>query len=285
MDRALTDLLQCPVCCEAMTLDGGKAGPVALVCQQGHRFDGARQGYFNLLTGKASGFVPDTAAMVQARAAFLGAGHYDRLVEAVTGHASNAAAARAQPVIADAGAGTGFYLGAALNSLDAGRAVAMDISKYALRRAARALPAALCLVWDIWRPLPTAAESIDVLLNIFAPRNPAEFARVLSPGGHLIVVTPLPGHLEQIRRTASLLEVQADKSDHLARTLEPYFVREEYDDVEFSMALEPADIRLAALMGPAGHHIDEATLQDKLGSFPATTDVAAAFRVSVYAKR
>lgn len=285
MDRALTKVLQCPVCTAPMGVDDTGAGAMGLACQQGHRFDGARQGYFNLLTGKASGLIPDTAAMVQARSSFLDAGHYDRLAEAVTGYTSNAAGAKAHPVIADAGAGTGFYLGAALEASTTAHGVAMDISKYALRRAARALPEALCLVWDIWRPLPFTPGSIDVMLNIFAPRNPAEFARVLAPGGHLIVVTPLPGHLEEIRRTASLLAVQAEKSDHLTRTLEPYFVREEYDDVEFSMALEPADIRLAALMGPSAHHIDEEALQETLESFPARTDVTAAFRIAVYIKR
>ncbi|MFP3468351.1 SAM-dependent methyltransferase, partial [Leifsonia sp. SIMBA_070] len=47
-----------------------------LACGRGHRFDAARQGYFNLLTGAGTKFSADTAEMVQARVDFLGAGHY-----------------------------------------------------------------------------------------------------------------------------------------------------------------------------------------------------------------
>ncbi|GAB3522167.1 putative RNA methyltransferase [Arthrobacter monumenti] len=284
MDSALTDLLQCPVCAAPMMVEDGVGNRSVLSCRQGHRFDRARQGYVNLLTGKASGYTPDTAAMVEAREAFLSGGHYDRLARSVSGHTQRAMEGKSRPAIADAGAGTGFYLGAALQSLPGARALALDISKYALRRAARSLPEALCLVWDIWRPLPVADGALDVVLNIFAPRNPSEFARVLAPDGHLIVVSPLPGHLEEIRRTASLLDVQAEKSDHLAKTLEPHFSREMYDDVEFSMSLGQADIRLAALMGPAAHHLDESSLQNQLADLPASTEVTAAFRVAAYGK-
>ncbi|HET8795867.1 MAG TPA: methyltransferase domain-containing protein [Arthrobacter sp.] len=285
MDSALTDLLQCPVCAAPMAADDGAGNRSALSCRQGHRFDRARQGYVNLLTGKASGYVPDTAPMVEAREEFLAGRHYDRLAGAVSRHAQQALEGKSSPAIADAGAGTGFYLAAALRQLPGARALALDISKYALRRAARALPETLCLVWDIWRPLPVADGALDVVLNIFAPRNPAEFARVLAPGGRLIVVTPLPGHLEEIRRTASLLEVQAEKSEHLTRTLEPHFKRDTYDDVEFSMSLSPADIRLAALMGPAAHHLGESKLEKQLEGLPPSTAVTAAFRVAVYSKR
>lgn len=284
MDSALTDLLQCPVCAAPMSADDGEGNRNALCCRRGHRFDRARQGYVNLLTGKASGYVPDSAAMVEARGTFLAGGHYNRLAESVSGHVQRVVGAKTRPAIADAGAGTGFYLGAVLRPLPEARALALDISKFALRRAARSLPEALCLVWDIWRPLPVADGSLDVVLNVFAPRNPSEFTRVLAPGGSLIVVTPLPAHLEEIRRTASLLEVQAEKSDHLARTLGPHFRRETYDDVEFSMSLVPADIRLAALMGPAAHHLDESGLRNQLEELPGSTEVTAAFRVAVYRK-
>ena len=44
-------------------------------CASGHGFDVARQGYVNLLSGKAS-VDGDSADMVAARAAVLDAGHY-----------------------------------------------------------------------------------------------------------------------------------------------------------------------------------------------------------------
>lgn len=285
MDSALTDLLQCPVCAGPMAPDGDPAGLTGLVCRRRHRFDRARHGYVNLLTGKASAFVPDTAAMVQARETFLAAGHFDPLAEAIRRHTQLAVGEGIEPAILDAGAGTGFYLSAVLQPFSGVRALAMDISKFALRRAGRLLPQALSLAWDIWRPLPVATGVLDVVLNVFAPRNPAEFARVLAAGGRLIVVTPRPGHLAELRRAVSLLDVQTDKAEHLARTLEPHFVQLWDEDLGYTMALTPADIRLAALMGPAAHHIDEDELLTRLRALPDAMDVTAAFRISIYAKR
>lgn len=283
MNDSLTALLQCPVCgAPVMVDDDGRQPASGLLCGSGHRFDRARQGYFNLLTGKASSFVPDTAAMVAARADFLAAGHYGQLASAVANAAAEAVRGKPQPAILDAGAGTGYYLSRLLQDVPTGRAVAMDISKYALRRAARAVPDALSVVWDVWRPLPVPSSTIDVVVNIFAPRNAPEFARVLSPGGRLLVVTPLPGHLRQIRTVASLLEVPPEKAGQLSRTLEGCFTPESEQDIEIPLHLPPSAVRLAALMGPAAHHLDHAALDERLGHLPPETPVTAAFRLSVY---
>jgi 23S rRNA (guanine745-N1)-methyltransferase len=63
--------LACPLCNAELTMDDS-----ALRCPHSHTFDVARQGYVNLLSGKASGSPGDTAAMVAARAQFLAAGHF-----------------------------------------------------------------------------------------------------------------------------------------------------------------------------------------------------------------
>ena len=68
------DLLRCPHCAAALERVDG-----VLRCPAGHSFDIARQGYVNLL-GAASG---DDAAMVAARVAFLDAGHFDPLGDAL----------------------------------------------------------------------------------------------------------------------------------------------------------------------------------------------------------
>jgi 23S rRNA (guanine745-N1)-methyltransferase len=46
--------------------------------------------------------------------------------------------------------------------------------------------------------LPLADACADLMLDIFAPRNGAEFHRVLRPGGALLVVTPHPDHLAEL---------------------------------------------------------------------------------------
>ncbi len=97
----------------------------------------------------------------------------------------------------DSGTGTGHYLRAILDTSRAAKpaiaAVGLDISKFALRRAARLNPEAVNLVGDVWQPLPLADAAVDVVTVVFAPRNASEFARVLRPSGRLVVVTPPAG--------------------------------------------------------------------------------------------
>lgn len=206
-----------------------------LRCGRGHRFDAARQGYFNLLTGRGTAFEADTAGMVQARIDFLERGHFQPLADTVCAAANEFAIDR--PVVLDAGAGTGYYLDAVQDRVSASAAVALDISKFALRRAARLLPGVLCLVWDVWRPLPVAEGSVDLLLNVFAPRNPTEFARVCRDGGILLVVTPLPHHLREIAEAAGLLDIRPGKDDDVAASMADSFEVVETTVLEFTMTL------------------------------------------------
>ena len=151
-------LLRCPHCTGPLA----DAGP-AVRCPRGHGFDVARQGYLSLLAGGGGTSTADTAAMVQARAAFLGAGHYDALSEAV------AAAVGRGPVV-DVGAGTGHHLARVLDRVE-GPGLALDLSKHAARRAARAHPRAGAVVADAWRALPVADAVAGTVLSVFAPRH------------------------------------------------------------------------------------------------------------------
>ncbi|PVE19898.1 putative RNA methyltransferase [Arthrobacter sp. Bz4] len=271
------NLLCCPVCAAPLGLLDG-AG--ALVCGAGHRFDAAKQGYFNLLTGRGTEFQSDTAVMVQARTDFLGAGHYAPLQAVVADLAQRHVA---EPrVILDAGAGTGYYL-AELERRHPGAAVlALDISKFALRRAAGILRDGVCVVWDVWRQLPVRDSGVDIILNVFAPRNPEEFHRVLNHGGVLVVVTPLPGHLAEIADDAGLLEVRPDKATAVATSLTGLFDEADSATVELSLQLSHTDIYNVALMGPAGHHLVPEDLWADLAVLPERTPASARFTVQVF---
>ena len=260
-----------------MSADDGV--PRLLRCGQGHRFDAARQGYFNLLTGRGTAFEADTADMVQARVEFLGSGHFQPLADAVCAAAVEHTVDR--PVILDAGAGTGYYLDALQQRMPVSAAVALDISKFALRRAAKLLPEVLCLVWDVWRPLPVAEGSIDLLTNIFAPRNPGEFARVLRDGGILLVVTPLPRHLQEIAQIAGLLGIRPGKDEDVAASLDASFEVAATRVVEFTMTLSPGDVRNVAAMGPAGHHGSSVDVD----ALPESLPVTAAFTLQAFRRR
>jgi 23S rRNA (guanine745-N1)-methyltransferase len=303
--------LLCPVCRNALRFGAG--GARTLVCGAGHSFDAAKQGYFNFLVGKGTVFEADSADMVAARFDFLSAGHYQRLADAVAELAAPAlmeAPAR-RPVVLDAGTGTGHYLRAVLDrdalnraapdlavprdpSADSGpadtasadgvsvAAIGLDISKFALRRAARMNPGALNVVGDVWQPLPVAENAVDVVTVVFAPRNAPEFARVLRPGGRLVVVTPRPGHLEEVAGLTGMLGIEPAKDERLAASLGTHFGPVEARDLDLALTLSPRDVANLAYMGPAGHHLDRAALDALEAALPAWTSVSARFRISVF---
>lgn len=287
------DLLRCPVC--EGPWDAARSSERSLVCVGGHRFDAARQGYVNFLTGRGTRFVPDTADMVAARDRFLTAGHYAPIAAALADAAADALAAppaddggahhvaQARPrAVLDAGAGTGYYLSAVLDRAAGASAVALDLSPHALRRAAK-LPRTAAIVWDLWRPLPLQDACVDVVLDVFAPRNLPEFARVLRPGGLLCVVTPLPEHLAELRGALPLLEVPAGKAHEVARAAAQDFEAVAARPVSFPLELDEESAADVALMGPAGHHSSrEAVLA---GLTHGTIRATAAVELSVLRRR
>ncbi len=298
--------LLCPVCRDALRFGGGDAR--TLVCGAGHSFDAAKQGYFNFLVGKGTVFEADSADMVAARFDFLSAGHYQPLADALAELAVPALLATPgrQGVVLDAGTGTGHYLRAVLDRVSRDPAVArdlstdgvsavtaladsvsaaaigLDISKFALRRAARMNPEALNVVGDVWQPLPVAENAVDVVTVVFAPRNAPEFARVLRPGGRLVVVTPRPGHLEEVAGLTGMLGIEPAKDERLTASLGQHFASVEARDLDLTLTLSPRDVANLAYMGPAGHHLDRAALAALEAALPARTAVSARFRISVF---
>lgn len=287
MPAASPTALLCPVCRDRLGVSD--AGARSLVCPAGHNFDAAKQGYFNFLVGKGTVFEADTADMVAARFDFLSAGHYQALADAVAELAAAAldgAAADKPGTVLDAGTGTGHYLRALLDRMVLNtapvEAIGLDISKYALRRAARLNPDALNIVGDVWQPLPVSDDAVDVVTVVFAPRNAAEFARVLRPGGRLVVVTPRPGHLGEVAGLAGLLGIDPAKDERLAASLEGHFAALSADELDIPLSLTPDDVARLALMGPAGHHLDRGALKSRTAGLPPRTAVSARFRISVF---
>lgn len=278
--------LLCPVCSQPLELAGPHpAGQSRLACGSGHSFDAARQGYFNLLVGKGTVFEADTAGMVDARFNFLASGHYRPLAEAVADAVVPRLSGR-PAVVLDSGTGTGHYLRVLLDAAAAeGRNVAalgLDLSKFALRRAARLNREAVNLVWDVWQPLPMAGDSVDAITVIFAPRNAAEFARVLRPTGRLVVVTPRSGHLGSIARITGMLGMEEDKDSRLTGAMAPHFTVEEARDVDFPLTLTHREAADLAYMGPAGHHLERSDIAARLEGQPGTIQSEARFRLTVF---
>lgn len=241
--------IECPGCGLPLAEEGG-----ALRCESGHTYDIARQGYVNLLPGGASAGTADTAEMVAAREVFLGKGHYAAIAEAVATAATIALADGPAGCVAEVGAGTGYYLAAALDALPGRTGLALDISKAAAKRAARAHASVSAFVCDAWERLPLRDGSVALLLDVFAPRNAAEFDRALAPGGALVVVTPAPGHLAEIVGPLGLLGVDERKDERLEAAFEGRFVRVSAEEVTRTLTLTHEEIASLVAMGPSARH-------------------------------
>ncbi len=262
--------LACPHCGGVLALDGG-----SVRCANRHAFDVARQGYVSLLRA-APTFTGDTAAMVDARAAFLGAGHYAPIERALT-----AAALPGPGCVLDVGAGTGHYLGKVLDALPDRVGIALDAAKPALRRAARAHPRAGAVLGDAWQPLPLRAGSAGLVLNVFAPRNPAELHRVLHPSGRLVVVAPTGRHLGELVAALGLMAVEAGKQDRVDAKLAPRFIPDGRALVEFPLALGHRDVAALVGMGPNAFHTAD-DLAARVAALPEPVAVTGSVTVTAY---
>ncbi|MFO7777715.1 MAG: hypothetical protein R6V28_05115 [Nitriliruptoraceae bacterium] len=273
MDPEVAAALTCPH-------DGGQLveRARALGCPHGHRFDLARQGYATL-TASRPPHGGDSPEMLDRRMRVHGAGVLARVHAAVVRAAVVAPAGGHDPgsepddgsqhsdrerptplvgIVCEVGAGPGTYLAAVLDAMPDRAGLAVDVAKAAARRAARCHPRADAIVADVWDGLPLRTGSVAVLLDVFAPRNTAEFARLVVPGGTLVVATPDPDHLVELRERFGMLGIPGGKGTRIAAELAPAFALGGVESIRTKVSVA-ADLAVdLATMGPSGHHLDPA---------------------------
>jgi 23S rRNA (guanine745-N1)-methyltransferase len=224
-------LLTCPVCESPLNLNGKEYR-----CAKGHAFDTAKEGYVNLLLShqRRSAHPGDDDAMIQARRRFFDSGAYNPLAELV----SKSAITNHQSAILDCGCGEGYFLGAL-----SGTRFGVDISKEAIRCAAKRHKNVNWIVANGMRKLPFADCSMDVIMSILAPRNPQEFARILKPDGKLLLGVPGPNHLIELRsRLAANAGDFEEKADEAAAKCAPHFVEVNRDSLSYELMLNREQI-------------------------------------------
>jgi 23S rRNA (guanine745-N1)-methyltransferase len=185
-------MYRCPLCQLPLTLTARQ-----YQCDNRHSFDIAREGYVNLLPvqQKNSKDPGDNKEMMSARRAFLTAGWYAPLAQAVC----KTLAALAPQKILDLGCGEGYYSTALKQALPASQLYGVDISKSAIKYAAKANTEIRFSVASAYQ-LPFADHSFDAIVRIYAPSKAEELARLLAKDGYLLTVTPGPQHLVEIKR-------------------------------------------------------------------------------------
>ena len=196
--RSTRDNFKCPSCDQALILQDDPQ-PRTYRCNNQHCFDLAREGYLNLLLPqhKRSRNPGDSDEMIRSRQRFLNAGYYEPLSDAIVAAVAKAASGPEQTVL-DLGCGEGYYMQqlrmASATASTKLKLLGMDISKFAVRLAAKRKMDARLAVDSVYN-IPLFENRVDTAISVFSPISIEETARVLKPGGQLIMVGPGAEHL------------------------------------------------------------------------------------------
>lgn len=192
----MKSLFCCPICTAPMT-----RGDRTYTCPNRHSYDRAAEGYTHLLPAnqKHSKNPGDDKQMVAARCAFLDKGYYAPLRDTLAELSARLTAHIPSPVLFDSGCGEGYYTAGLAQALPNAQIAGIDISKFAVKRAAKRVKQGEFAVASAYH-LPIPDGSVHLLTNIFSPLSVEEFARVLVPGGYFVYVVPSERHLWQMKQ-------------------------------------------------------------------------------------
>ncbi len=213
-------VLRCTVrgCAGELTRDEGR-----LRCPQGHAFDRAREGYWNLLQpqDRRSPRAGDRDDTVAARRRWLARGFADGLIADL---ASRIDAMRLPDRVCaiDVGCGEGT-LTARLFGSRAPEGCGVDLSTTAIRLAARLAPDLTWIVANGDRGLPFADGSVDLALSIFGRRPASELGRVVAATGTLLVVVPAEDDLIELREASQGEGLRRARAGDALAALDPHF--------------------------------------------------------------
>jgi len=168
-----------------------------LACAAGHHFDQAKEGYWNLTQpqDKKSTNPGDNRDAVLARHRWLERGHAAGLVTALKLWIPDSFP---QMRILDLGCGDGSF-GPWMFPDHATNFCGIDLSKPAMKLAARHWPEATWILANADRGLPVMDASVECVVSLFGRRPVAEIKRVLSESGCCIVAVPAEDDLIELR--------------------------------------------------------------------------------------
>ena len=265
----------CPNCGEKLNIEEKRA-----VCKNGHSFDRARGGYYNLLLGASGGVHGDNREMVLARRAFLGGGFYEPLARRLASHVLDCTPSCG--ALLDAGAGEGYYTNIIEKSLyerDGKSDVsAFDISKDAIKEISKKNSRISLAVAGSYH-MPIFNSEFDTVINTFSPLALSETVRVLKSGGHFIIVIPGEMHLYDLKVVIYDTPYKNQVADTYLEGLE--LVLDEPLTYKFTLDT-PEKIRDLFMMTPYAYRTkpqDRAKVES-LSSLECTAD----FRIFVYKK-
>ena len=262
--------LLCPICAAPL-----RQTDKTFRCEAGHSFDMARQGYVNLLPvqNKRSLNSGDTREQVLSRRAFLEAGFYAPIAEALCSAAKELNCAG--PIL-DVGCGEGWYSAQLSDALNA-PLVGLDISKEAVRCAAAKYKNAQWICGSAAR-LPVTSSSVGLITSLFALTIPEEFKRVLRSDGYYFQVLAQEDHLLGLKSIIypKLLHKEKNTTPDL-----PGFTLVRQIPIRFTFTVEGAQVQNLLSMTPHVYRISKEGAQ-RLQETDKLTDTASAV-LNIYA--
>lgn len=266
------NLLMCPVCRNALVL-----AERTWRCASNHSYDVAKQGYVNLhvVQHKHSKNPGDTPESVQARRAFLSAGFYEPLQQAVVKLIRDL---RIENLI-DIGCGEGYYTDAM--QAEVLQCVGVDIAKNAVQVAAK-LNKEVTWVVGTGAILPVLDQSVGLCSSLFSPIPEQEILRVLKQDGYLLVVTPATEHLYAMR-DALFDEVNPHEPNKFVDQLSQNFELIRDVEVDAPMILRQQDLKNLIAMTPYAYKAKvelRAALEEK-----DTFELKAQFQIYLFKKK
>ena len=252
----------CPIC-------GNKLNKQerSYICENNHSFDIARQGYVNLLTvqQKHSLNPGDTRQQVLSRRAFLEAGHYAPIAQALIDTAKDL---NVTGPILDVGCGEGYYSAQLAEALDA-QLFGFDISKEAVRCAAAKYKNANWFCATAAH-IPVEDGSAGLVTSLFALTLPEEFKRVLKEDGYYFQVLAAQDHLLGLK-SIIYPELKFKEKDSVPEL--PGFELVKSVPIRFSFTVEGEQIRNLFSMTPHVFRISKAGAE-ALSKTEVLTDTA-----------
>lgn len=229
--RNLSEWLRCPICFR----DLHPSPPLSLTCANGHSFEANKHGFVSLLAVQPR-LGPDAVALLDPRASLLSTGAYEALAHVI---AEDTTARRPLRLI-DAGCGDGRYATKLLARLPlTTRILAVDDTADAVRHALRHVgrDRADGLVTDTRGQLPVRDEVADVVMNVSAPGNAAEFRRVLKPDGVLVIATTHEDHLSELRDVLPSLDTASRHPSRVAEQFEGHFELDRVTPIRYRISV------------------------------------------------
>lgn len=248
----------------------------SLVCENNHRFDINRQGYFYLSTAKAQDQY--SKRLFEARRhAIIELSLYEplhqRLLQKIQSHFEGQKIS-----ILDAGSGEGSHLHLLNQKLNFQQvtAIGLDLSRAGIQLATDYNGEILSLISDL-SDLPLQDQQVDVILSIFSPSNYEEFERVRKKEGQLLKIVPNDDYLQEIRQALveiGYMETSVYSNRDTVDIYKKIYPKAHSEEIIYRKTVSPQDWLTVLSMTPLTWHLTPAQQEQLLVYLPESLTIS-----------